>query len=127
MDALRRIATESGSVVKVFFTSWDNSKVSALLSDTFKVRIHNHDNREDIELFVRHHVTLPLLSCNLRDGHVSTDLQEDLVQALLDGAGGMQARHSLYDLDMRPLLTISGSAGSACRSTSCAERSTILT
>lgn len=87
--ALKHIIRESGSVVKIFITSRDNNNVMALLSDAPKIRIHDHDNRADMELFVHHHVTLAVRGCNLLDGDVSVGLQEDLVHALLDGAGEM--------------------------------------
>lgn len=89
VDALTHIARESGSVVKIFITSRDNNNVIAHLSDAPKIRIHDHDNRADMELFVRHHVTLAIQGRNLLDGNVSRDLQEDLIHALLDGAGEM--------------------------------------
>jgi len=89
VDAFKSITRESGSVVKVFITSRDNSNVLALLADASKIRIHDGDNRADMELFVRHHVSLAIRSCRLLDGNVSSDLQEDLVQALLAGSGEM--------------------------------------
>lgn len=88
-DALKRITRESGSVVKVFITSRDNSNVLALLLDVPKIRIHDQDNRTDMERFVRHRVTLAIEGCNLLHGDVSANLEEDLVLALLDRAGEM--------------------------------------
>ena len=89
VDALKRITRESGSVVKVFITSRDNSNVLALLLYAPKIRIHDHDNRADMELFVRQQVALAIRGCKLLNGDVSGDLHEDLIQALLDGAGEM--------------------------------------
>ena len=61
----------------------------ALLSDALKIRIQSHDNRADMELFVRRHVTLAAQNRKLLNGNVSDDIREDLVQRLLDGAKEM--------------------------------------
>ena len=89
VDALNRIIRESGSVVKVLITSRDDSNVLALLSNTPKIRINSHDNHADMELFVRHRVNRAIRGCNLLSGSVSGELKEDLVHALIDGAGEM--------------------------------------
>lgn len=89
LDALNRITKESASVVKIFITSRDNNSIFTLLSDAPKIRIHSHDNRVDMELFVRHHITLTVQSRRLLNGNLSESLQEDMAETLLDGADEM--------------------------------------
>ena len=89
LDALIRITKESASIVKIFITSRDNNNVFALLSVVPRIRIQNHNNRVDMELFVRHHIALTVQSRRLLDGNISDALQEDMVKTLLDGAGEM--------------------------------------
>ena len=89
INALKRISRESESVVKIFVTYRDNSNISALLVHAAKIRIQNHDNRVDVELLVRHHATVAIQCCSLLNGYMTSELQEDLVHALLDGTGEM--------------------------------------
>lgn len=89
LEALRQIAKESASVVKIFVTSRDSRKFLALLPDCLRVHIHPSDCRSDMDTFVRHHVALAIRSRRLLNGNVTEDLQEELIQTLLGGAKEM--------------------------------------
>lgn len=89
LDALKQIAKESASVVKVLITSRDNNNVLAQLSAVQKIRIDSDETHGDMELFVRHHVTLATQTKRLLKGNVSEELKEDLVEALRNGAQEM--------------------------------------
>jgi len=89
VHALQQIVRDSGSVVKVFLTSRDDNHILALLPDVSKVRITATGSRFDMELFVHHQVSLAVSSRRLLGGDVSSELQHDLSQVLLDGAGEM--------------------------------------
>jgi hypothetical protein len=89
LSALTQITKESASVVKVFVTSRDDSNVYALLPNALTVRIQSQNSRKDMELFVRHEVSLAIQHRRMLNGSVSDGLREDLTQRLIAGAGEM--------------------------------------
>ena len=89
LSALNQITKESASVVKVFVTSRDDSNIHALLPNALAVRIQSQNNREDMELFVRHEISLAVQHRKMLNGSVSDELREDLTQVLTAGAAEM--------------------------------------
>jgi len=89
VKALQQISRDSGSVVKIFATSRDDDQVLSLLTDASTLRIDAEKNRADMENFVHDHVALAINNRRLLGGDVSSKLQADLSQALIDGAGEM--------------------------------------
>ena len=89
LEALKQIMDGLSSVVNVFITSRDNSTVFAQLPAAQSIRIDSDDTQDDMKLFVRYHVALAAESRGLLHGNVPDKLQEDLVEALLDGAKEM--------------------------------------
>ena len=84
--ALKTICRKSEDLVKILLTSRDDDQILALLSDSAKVQINAHANRDDMETFVCHSVAHVIQSCSLLSGKVSPALQADLVRAILHSA-----------------------------------------
>lgn len=82
LDGLCQLTRESASVVKVFVTSRNNNNILALLPGALTIGIQRDDNKADMELFVRHHVTRAVKSRRLLNGVVSDELEEYLIQML---------------------------------------------
>lgn len=89
LSALTQLSRESASVIKVFITSRDDINVQALLPNALTVRVQSQNVREDMELFVRHEVSLAIQNRRMLNGNVSDDLREDLTDGLITGAGEM--------------------------------------
>ena len=90
LDAITRIRDESASVLKIFFSSRDNSNIFAALLDALRVRFQESDIRQDIELYVRHCVSTAIATRRLLNRCVLDDLQQQLVEFLLNKAGEMK-------------------------------------
>ena len=86
LDALQQIVAESASVVKIFITSRNDSKVLALLPDVQRICISSSDTRADMELFVCHHVDHVIRTKRLLCGAVTESLRQDIINAFLGGA-----------------------------------------
>ena len=87
-NAFTAICRESSSVVKIFITSRDDDEQALnLLQGTAKIRIDTYHNREDMEQFVYHRISLAIKSCAMLGGSVTSDLQTDIATALLRSAG----------------------------------------
>jgi len=82
LDGLCQLTRESASVVKVFVTSRNNNNILALLPGALTIGIQRDDNKADMELFVRHHVTRAVKSRRLLNGIISDELEEYLIQML---------------------------------------------
>jgi hypothetical protein len=89
LRSLIRIRDESPSVIKILLSSRDSSNVFAHLSDAERLRVHEDDTQQDMELYVRHCVSTAIANRNLLDGDVPEDLQKDLVSFLVNRAGEM--------------------------------------
>jgi hypothetical protein len=89
IEALQQIFRDSGSVVKIFVTSRDDDQVLSLLTNASTLRIDAGNNHADMESFVHDQVALAINNRRLLGGDVSSKLQADLSQALIDGAGEM--------------------------------------
>lgn len=88
IDALKKIVKKAGNVVKIFATSRYDDQILALLPDILKVRVHT-DNHQDMARFVDRSVSVAVTSCRLLGGEVKSDLQAELVKALLESSGEM--------------------------------------
>ncbi len=82
LDGLCQLTRESAGVVKVFVTSRNNNNILALLPGALTIGIQRDDNKADMELFVRHHVTRAVKSRRLLNGIISDELEEYLIQML---------------------------------------------
>lgn len=89
LKSLIRIRDESPSVIKILLSSRDSSNVFAHLSDAERLRVHEDDTQQDMELYVRHCVSTAIANRNLLDGDVPEDLQRGLVSFLVNRAGEM--------------------------------------
>ena len=89
LNALVQIVQNSMSVVKVFVTSRDDSKIHALLPDAKALRIKTGNTRADMYAFVREKVSSTIRNRRLLNGVVSDSLEEDLISVLVAGAGEM--------------------------------------
>ena len=89
LKALTQIVSESSNVIKVFVTSRNNSNIFGILKNAKKICIHAHNNEGDVEQFARNEVDKVVQESRLLNGLASPQLQADLVQILLDGAGEM--------------------------------------
>lgn len=87
LEAVIRIRDESASVVKIFLTSRDDSRLFSWLPDVTKLRIEESDTHKDIETFAQHRISLVVRKKELLGGSVSSSIQEDLVQSLIQRAG----------------------------------------
>ncbi|KAL8694956.1 MAG: hypothetical protein Q9224_003478 [Gallowayella concinna] len=87
--ALMRIASESASVIKILVTSRNDNNIFELFPDVPRVCINSADVREDMELFVCHHIDRAIESKRLLNGKVQGALQKGLTHALLAGAKEM--------------------------------------
>lgn len=85
LGALNDIVAKSESVVKIFTTSRSNSHATS--SADKQIRITAHETHEDMEAYVRHHVSTSAIDRVLLEGDVFPSLQRTLVQTLLDAAG----------------------------------------
>lgn len=89
INVLKKLVKDSENVVKIFLTSRDNDQISALLTEFPHLRISAEDNREDMEMFIDHHISLAIQSRRLLGGVVNSSLKEDLSRALVESAGEM--------------------------------------
>ncbi|RMJ22394.1 Ankyrin repeat protein [Aspergillus sp. HF37] len=87
--SLVRIRDETLSVIKILLSSRECSNIFAHLSNADRLRVHEDDTQQDMELYVRHRVSTVIANRNLLDVDVPEDLQKDLVSFLVDLAGEM--------------------------------------
>ncbi|KAL8787748.1 MAG: hypothetical protein Q9213_002068 [Squamulea squamosa] len=89
VEALQQVIRDSSSVVKIFATSRDDDQVLSLLTNASTLRIGAENQQADMESFVHDQIDRAIKSRRLLGGDVSSNLQADLSQALIDGAGEM--------------------------------------
>ncbi|KAI4129581.1 MAG: hypothetical protein LQ338_002155 [Usnochroma carphineum] len=89
LSAFAGIVKDSASVVKIFVTSRDDSNVRALIPDAMSVRVQDQYTRVDMENFVQREVSSAIQNCRLLNGDVSDDLREEVIEAMISGAGEM--------------------------------------
>lgn len=89
VQALQQVIRDSSSVVKIFATSRDDDQILSLLTNASTLRIGAESQQADMERFVQDQVNRAIKSRRLLGGDVSSNLQADLSQALIDGAGEM--------------------------------------
>ena len=89
LNALVQIVQSSMSVVKVFVTSRDDTKIHALLPDAEALRVKTEHTRVDMYTFVREEVSSAIRNRRMLNGVVSDTLKEDLISVLVAGAGEM--------------------------------------
>ncbi|KAH6847603.1 ankyrin repeat-containing domain protein [Chaetomium sp. MPI-CAGE-AT-0009] len=89
IEALRRVVSESASVVKVFLTARDNTQLHALLESEAKIRVTPADNKDDVKAFVQMQVEKVIHSRRLLNGTASTELVNKISEVLLNGSGEM--------------------------------------
>jgi hypothetical protein len=75
--------------VKIFLSSRDDTNLSQWLEGTPEIRLQTMSTRDDMQLFVRHNVSMAIANKQLLDGVVDTGLQLELEKYLLDRADGM--------------------------------------
>lgn len=89
LKSLNRIRDESSSVVKIFISSRTDSNIFAHLPDAISLRVQDADTKHDMELFVRHRLSIAIENRHLLYGNVPKSLQEELVRFLVGRAGEM--------------------------------------
>lgn len=89
LNALIKLRDESTSVVKIFLSSRDNSNIFAGVPNALMLRVQELDTRSDMEVYVRHCVSIAIDTGNLLNGHVPAELRDDLISFLLGRAGEM--------------------------------------
>ena len=89
LSALIQIVQDSLSVVKVFMTSRDDSNIHALLPNAAAIRIQNKFTQTDIAEFVQRKLSSAIQDRRILNGIVSDSLKQDLMSALIAGAGEM--------------------------------------
>lgn len=89
VNALVPIVQNSMSVVKVFVTSRDDTKIHALLPDAEALRVKTVHTRVDMYTFVREEGFSAIRNRRMLNGVVSDTLKEDLISVLVAGAGEM--------------------------------------
>ncbi|KAJ6007891.1 hypothetical protein N7540_011867 [Penicillium herquei] len=89
LDFLIRIRDESGSVVKVFVSSRDNSNIMVSLPDALVLRVQDLDTKHDMEAFADRCLEKAISTRALLDGNVPNDLRSEIKKFLLHGAGEM--------------------------------------
>ena len=89
VDALHAITGRSKNVVNVFITSRDSPAIFAMLPSIQTIRITDDKNKADIRLFATNAVTGAISDHKLLNGNVPQTLKEQLVEALVSGAGEM--------------------------------------
>ncbi|KAI9695395.1 MAG: hypothetical protein M1820_008650 [Bogoriella megaspora] len=89
LSVLKRLQEGSASLIKIILTARDNQDVFNLLPDSQRIRITSKGNREDVELFAKHQVSLSKERGRLLGGRLSADLMNTLVNALIEGAQEM--------------------------------------
>lgn len=77
------------SVVKVFVTSRDDTKIRALLPDAEALRVKTEHTRVDMYTFVRKEVSSAIRNRRMLNGVISDTFKEDLISVLVAGAGEM--------------------------------------
>ncbi|MCJ1387016.1 hypothetical protein MMC17_010145 [Xylographa soralifera] len=87
VNALQQIIRDSSNVVKIFVTSRDDDQVLSLFTDAAVLRINAENNRADIERSVHDQVALAISDRRLLGGDVTSKLQANLSQALINGVG----------------------------------------
>ncbi|KAL8771405.1 MAG: hypothetical protein Q9209_003073 [Squamulea sp. 1 TL-2023] len=87
VEALQQVIRDSSNAVKIFATSRDDDQVLSLLTNASTLRIRAENQQADMESFVYDQVNHAIKSRRLLGGDVSSNLQADLSQALMDGAG----------------------------------------
>ncbi|ODM14818.1 hypothetical protein SI65_09812 [Aspergillus cristatus] len=87
VQALDEIAKKSASAVKVLMTCRD--QVVRFTPDGPKMRIQSSECQDDMNNFVRHHVSEAIKSRRLLGGDVTETLREDLIRTSVHGAKEM--------------------------------------
>lgn len=89
LSALTQIVQDSLSVVKVFVTSRDDTNIYTLLSSAVTLRIQIEHTRKDMDEFVCQELSSAIQNRRLLNGAVSDNLKQNLMGALIAGAGEM--------------------------------------
>lgn len=89
MNALEQLVIQCTSVVKVFITSRNESRLLESVPEAHRICVNSIDNRSDMEIFVHHRLNCAIQSRRLLNGEVSSALRQMLIRALLNGAGEM--------------------------------------
>lgn len=89
MEALVTIAHESTSLVKVLVSSRDDTDIKLRLERFSNVQISAENNEDDIKRFVSWKVTRAIENKSLLNGTVSTELKQQIINSLINGAQGM--------------------------------------
>ena len=89
LSALAQIVQDSSNVVKIFITSRDDSNIYALLPHAVALRIQHGLTRKDMNDFVHREILAAIQNQRMLNGMVSEKLKQDLLSALVAGAGEM--------------------------------------
>ncbi|KAL4744654.1 hypothetical protein BDW72DRAFT_208843 [Aspergillus terricola var. indicus] len=90
LEGLRRVISESASVVKVFITSRDSVHLDNLLAqDAAKIRVTPDLNGGDVAAYVDHQLQTALQKRCILNGTVSSALINQTSKALVKGSGEM--------------------------------------
>lgn len=89
-DALKRILSESPSLVKIMVSSRDDIDIERNLEQSHNLQIDSRKNREDIEIFVKVKVDAMVNAGDiLRDSLDKSKLSSLIVKKVSEGANGM--------------------------------------
>ncbi|GMF75474.1 unnamed protein product [Aspergillus oryzae] len=90
LEGLRRVISDSASVVKIFITSRDSVHLDNLLpQDAAKIRVTPDLNGGDVAAYVDHQLQTALQKCCILNGTVSSALVNQMSRALIKGSGEM--------------------------------------
>lgn len=89
LAAFHTLINEASSVVKIMISSREDTDITQELQNAMSIRVWASENSIDIEKFVQHRVSLAITNQRLLGGAVSGALKGHIVDALLEGAGGM--------------------------------------
>ncbi|KAI4223157.1 MAG: hypothetical protein L6R36_005628 [Xanthoria steineri] len=89
INALEQLVVQCASVVKIFITSRNESRVLKSVREAHRICVNSIDNRSDMETFVHHRLDCAIQSRRLLNGEVSNALRQMLIRALLNSAGEM--------------------------------------
>jgi len=87
--ALRRIISESASVIKIFISSRDDEDIVQWMSMASEVYIRADDNTRDIEAFINFELERAIREKRILYGKVSESLRAEIIQTLNSKANGM--------------------------------------
>lgn len=89
LESLDKIITESDSLVRIFVSSRNDGDLVCHLENSPNIFIQASHNSLDIQRYVHEQVAKAIRQKRIRRGNVSSELKEQIVNTLIDGAQGM--------------------------------------